>query len=86
MTRDFHEMPRAQQAGIRCHDRDFQEWLGVPGKYLDTPRGADFAAHIVRGQCGIDSRAELATDNDAAIEWDLMLKEYEEREPFTSRD
>lgn len=48
----------AKLAGMMCADPEFREWLGA--------RTDDDAAQMIREQCGINSRAELDHDAEAA--------------------
>lgn len=74
----FHELSRAQQAGVRCNDAGFQQWLNV---YFDLhwPPSTDnstAAASFVRAHCQVVSRAEIDTDANAADVWDALDMEY----------
>ena len=68
----FDEMPLSQQAGIRCNDPAFQDWLvdtyGIPTDTIGKGADATVAA-IVRRVCGIDSRTELNKHDGAALLW-----------------
>jgi len=75
----FHELPLPQQAGIKCADIAFQEFLGDMGPIpLEGQDGVEWAAQNVRDICGIDSRAELATNPEAAERWRNILREFAE--------
>ena len=69
--RRFSELPRSQQAGIRCDDPEFARWAirnwGMEG---------DSAADVVRWRCQIASRAELDTNNRAARIWDEIDAQF----------
>lgn len=75
MRRRFRELPRAQQAALKCQDADFQAWLNSLGNCC--PNG-DVAAVIVRKMCGVESRSALSTDAEAGKRWDALLLEYEQ--------
>ena len=66
--RKFEDMPRSQQAGMLCHDENFQKWLSVDGN--------DNAAWEVRSRCAVGSRAELDNDSVAAQSWDAIVRKY----------
>lgn len=70
--RRFTEMPRSQQAGIRCGEAAFQRFLSeAVGEPVTT---AEKAASIVREQCDVRSRADL---NDAgAAAWDRLSSHF----------
>ena len=75
----WHEMSRAQQAGIRCGEPAFQGWIqqSVGCEYgrndLDED---DKAAWAVRGYCGVSSRSYLDSDEQAGRLWDALDAEY----------
>ncbi len=64
----WHEMSRAQQAGVLCHDESFVEWIGAADE--------DEAAMKVRHQCGVFSRAELDKEPTAGKRWDEIVSNY----------
>lgn len=66
--RAFGDMPRSQQAGMRCAESAFQAWLG-------HDNATDCAVHV-RDACGVDSRSELDTDGVAAGYWDQLDGNY----------
>jgi hypothetical protein len=79
----FHEMSRAQQAGILCNDPTFQIWVwgqlseseaqqaGDDGAFPD-----DVAPVWLRERCGIFSRRTLDTDEAAAAKFDAIVSQY----------
>lgn len=70
--RPFSSLSLPEQAGIRCSDAAFCEFM------VDT-RGIlneDVPAHV-RGYCGVNSRAELATNESAAKDWRNLNAEFE---------
>lgn len=80
--RSWDELPAAQQAGIRCEDLEFRQWLqkAVPTAQElfggDHP-AAETAARLVRALCGVESRAELATNEEAATRWYELDAQYQ---------
>lgn len=64
----FEDMPRPQQAGILCNDKSFMEWMGAG----DT----NMAAAILRQRLGVQSRADLKTDTEAAGKWDALVIQF----------
>jgi hypothetical protein len=72
--RPFHEMSRAQQAGILCADMTFQLWLSNQVKD-DVAEPAD-AAQFVRQLCGVHSRADLSEDRVAGKKWDALVTRF----------
>ena len=63
--RRFEDMPRAQQAGILCSEREFQRWLGV--------NDAGEAAARIRVNMGVASRSDLDRVGPA---WDALVTDY----------
>lgn len=68
----FEDYPLSQQCGIRCDDESFREFMVDRSGILDE----DVPAHV-RGWCGVGSRAELATNPDAARLWRELNAEFE---------
>lgn len=74
----WHELARAQQAGIACNDPDFRRFLARHGQYhgilmLDL----DMAADEIRQTCGIKSRVDLNVDHIAADKWDKLYGAFQ---------
>jgi hypothetical protein len=72
--RDFRELPRSQQAALACKREDFQRFV-----CNDSEASELAAADYVRGFCGVESRSELATNDEAAAEWDDLYQQFEYR-------
>lgn len=64
----FDELPLSQQCALRCADTVFQFWCNVA-----TEQGA---ADRVRSICGIQSRAELDSDERAARLWKQIEHDF----------
>ena len=62
------ETPLVQQAGIRCCDVEFQQWLAA----FDEAE----AISAVRRICEVKSRTEFATDDDAAERWRILDRDF----------
>jgi hypothetical protein len=62
-----------QRAGILCNEQMFKNF--IKHKYHDDCE-MDTAA-VVRNICGISSRSELATNNDAAAKFHQLLASFE---------
>ena len=60
-TRRWEDLSPVKQAGIRCRDVRFQEWLGV--------HSADEAAEIVRTRCGVSSRSKIDATPETLATW-----------------
>ena len=72
--RKFHDLPLPQQAALRCNEAAFQLFV--------SERYQEFAAlggivEAVRSICGVKSRADLATDPEAADKWRRLNGDYE---------
>jgi hypothetical protein len=66
--RRWEQLSPTEQAGIRCADPEFQRWLCVAD--------ADLAAMVVRQKCGVDTRAGLNTNEEAAERWRRLNNAY----------
>lgn len=76
----------AQLAGQLCSDEKFQDWiivnanpdsLGVrigTGGVVDTLTKEEQATHLVRGMCGVKSRAELDHNHDAGRKFHELVR------------
>lgn len=73
--RSFHELPLSQQAALRCNDARFRDWLVVTTPGL-SGCDADGAAQIVRAKCGVLSRSEFDTNENAARRWKWLDEAY----------
>jgi hypothetical protein len=70
----FHQISRAQQAGILCNDDGFCLWLSVAHPLPDVTE----AAEAVRRLCGVTSRSELSEDRVAGKKWDQLVTNFYE--------
>ncbi len=69
--RAFKDLSYPEQAGIRCGEIPFVEFLSL----IDTGSGITDPAEYVRHYCGVKSRAELSTNRDALNKWrDLEIR------------
>lgn len=68
--RPFSSLPLSQQCAIKCDDVQFQLWMG-------RTHGAE-TIHELREFLGIQSRAELDTDEKAAARWRALVTEFEQ--------
>ena len=77
--KQFHELPLPQQAGIKCADNGFQQFLMNMGPIpYDGQEFTEWAALNVRQICDVQSRSELATNPEAAERWRNLLREFDE--------
>lgn len=63
----WDELPLSQQAGIRCNEESFQRFLREDGG--SNVNTTDEAATYVRMICGVNTRAALVSNQDAARKW-----------------
>ena len=68
VRRPFETLPAPQQAALRSNDPNFQKFI----RAVD----ADDAAGLIRNHCGIKSRSELATNDNAAKTWRALDDEF----------
>jgi hypothetical protein len=71
----FHEMSRAQQAGILTNDTKFQLWASahpIHGYGGPVPDAAEY----IRIRCGVTSRAHLDNNLVAARQWDQIVMQF----------
>ena len=74
--KQFHELPLPQQAGIKCSDVTFHDYLEDMGPVpFEGQDRVEWAAQNIREMCGIQSRSELATNPEAADKWRNILRE-----------
>lgn len=57
--RPFASLPLAQQAGIRCSDQSFQEWVMLRQGVVNIQPSEQEAARYIRSRCSIPSRSDL---------------------------
>jgi hypothetical protein len=76
----FRDMPRSQQAGIKCRDFSFQSWitpLALDQRFEDRNLSANIA---LKDRLNIKSKRELDTDPDKAEAWDQLLASFDYRD------
>lgn len=73
--RDWRDLQPPQQAGIRCGEEAFVTFLKE--RYSGEWREATGAAECVRIICGVNSRAELATNHASRVLWHQLDSEYQ---------
>lgn len=75
--RSWSALSYAEQAGIRCQEPDFWQFVNESNK-PDLPiDSGDSAAEYVRDFCGVKSRSEIKTFTDGAMKWRRLDAEYE---------
>ena len=71
---DWREVQPAAQAGIRCAESRFHDFLAV--EYGFDGKTAEQAAAAVRNICGVKSRTEFSTDHRARVLWNQLDSQY----------
>lgn len=71
---NWRDMPPAAQAGIRCDEQRFHDFLAV--EYGYTGITSEHAAETVRGICGVKSRSELSSNHKARVIWHQLDAQY----------
>ena len=71
----FDNLPKSQQAGIKCGDDEFDAWL----RRLDGDVASEDTTTLLYYHLGITSRKDLDNDAAAAERWDRMLTSFEMR-------
>lgn len=69
-ARPFHTLPLAQQAALKCGDPSFQRFMKATT--------SNEAAIRVRQECGVQSRADIETDEEAKTRWFAILKDFDQ--------
>jgi hypothetical protein len=67
----WDDLKLSMQAGIRCEEKAFHDYLGV------TRGSAEQAAAEVRNICGVDSRSGLNDNPAAAAKWNDLDRSYQ---------
>lgn len=79
--RHWSELSLPEQAGIRCQDVAFHKFLYADhfqDWFAQLPQtDSERAACAVRDMCGVKSRAELRTDDEAGMKWIELNRGYE---------
>jgi hypothetical protein len=72
--RPYRDLPKPQQAGMRCEEAAFVAFLKE--ERPDDWHEATDAAECVRLICGVQSRAELETNQKAGVIWHQLDSQY----------
>lgn len=75
--RRLSDLPRGQQAGIMCNDPSFQKFAAVRSGMPDREFNASAAAEYLRMSCGVNSRAHLDTNLEAAKRFATLKTEFD---------
>lgn len=82
----FRDMPRSQQAALKCQDGGFQEW--IKRKYYtawhevplcdEEPENA--ANETLKAVCGIKSKKDLDAEGPSSRMWDQLRATFDNRD------
>jgi hypothetical protein len=64
------------RAGMLAGDEEFHRWLAATGRCMVLWEGD--AEESIRRECGVESRAELATNDEARARFDRMVAAFED--------
>lgn len=81
--RHFRDMPRSQQAAIKCQDVEFIRWLWTvcPDACARHSGFNDFADRVLKERLGITSKKQLDfPDSTHGAKWDALLASYDFRD------
>jgi hypothetical protein len=90
--RRWSDLSASQQCGIRCAEKEFQEWLYRQTWGDATPQHAtpeeweEWAATDVRVRCNVITRRELDTDDFARARWLAIDVAYEQATGKMAKD
>lgn len=73
---DWRGMQPTAQAGIRCADQRFRDFLAVEHGF--NTNDAEQAAVVVRQLCGVESRKDLSIKHKARSLWHQLDTQYRE--------
>lgn len=71
--RAWGQLKLAEQAGVRCEDREFQRFIC---EQVGLPIDGQTAAMLVRRLCGVDSRSEITPESNAGVAWVNLDAQY----------
>ena len=73
---DWRDVQPAAQAGIRCAEPRFRDYLAI--EHGINTKTAQEAAEAVRNLCGVNSRAQLGVNHKARTLWHQIDSGYRE--------
>ena len=69
----WEDLDYVTQAGIRCNEPGFRQWLGT---VINDVEGAS-AADLVRHRCGVHTRKDILEGSKAGAVWRQLDNEYQ---------
>lgn len=77
--RKFASLSLAQQAGMRCADKDFQRFLAERNGASDmVATDAESTAQTVREICQVGSRSDIRAENVSGAIWQNLEADFQE--------
>lgn len=73
----FTDLPAPTQAGILSNDPQFQRFADTRTAQMGNALTAGAAAEYIRLVCGVNSRAHLATNPEAAARFAALKTEFD---------
>jgi hypothetical protein len=74
LRKRWEDLTPAQQAGIRCQEQSFADFIA--DKFPELSQGTDPAV-FVRGYCGVSSRGLIFKGSQAEQRWNLLESSYQ---------
>lgn len=84
----FKDLPRSQQAAIKCQDPEFQKWVystiiaprvvGEPIAFFDD-EPAEWTNQTIKSYLGIKSKTELDQEGPKALAFDRLITDFDLR-------
>ena len=73
----FADLPAPQQAGILCHDPQFQRYAAMRCGAGQDAFSQSAAAEYIRSACNIASRRDLTTNTTARAQFEVLKTEFD---------
>ena len=77
LRKPFTALEPAQQAGILCHDPQFQKFAATRSGLPNQQFSAGAAAQFLRDCCQIESRSQLASEPAARNQFQILRTEFD---------
>lgn len=76
VKRQWNEVPKSNQAAMKCHDPDFRRFLALDFDGI-LMLDLDMAVEEVKRICGVTSRADIPNNPEAAKKWDRLYSDFQ---------
>lgn len=74
--RSWDDIPKSQQAAMKCNDPDFRRFLALDFDGI-LMLDLDMAIDEVKRRCGVSSRKDILTDPVATKKWDRLYSDFQ---------